>query len=810
MGGSGSPRSEKKPEGTDELLRENESLRSRLAKLSEASLRINESLDFDTVLQVVLDSARTLTEARFGVITILDEAGRLQDFLSSGMTQDEADKLWGMGPEGLVIFEYLGSLQTPLRVPDLVGHIRSVGLPDLHPPVSASASLSFLSAPVSHRGERAGTIFLAAKESEEEFSLEDEETLVLFASQAALVVSNARTHREEQQVRADLEALINISPVAVLVFDGKSGDLISFNAETKRMVGELNSRGRSQAQLLEVMSLRTTDGSVIPEDEQPIRKALKTGEAVIANEIVIHPHDGRPPITTLFSARPIHGENGDIVSVVATIQDITPLEEMKRRRARFLNDVSHDLRTPLTAIKGSVSTLLTSPQPFDQDETRQFLRVIDEQSNHMRHLINDLVDLTHIEAGTLSITPETTELTGLLDQARESHVHLTSPSSTVELDVPPDLPRVMADKTRILQVLGNILQNIDSRSSDHSTIRIVALHRDEHVAITAHQVRADSPAPPPEWHFEALSSCAFEDAARRNGEDQSVAVCRGIVEAHGGRLASHEANGGIGSGFTFTIPVADQAAEPAGHEPAGPVSTSSNDGGRGRVLVIAENPETSRYIHRTLTQEAFATTVTGDPEEAERLVAALKPHVVLLETSLPWADGFEMLARVSRISEAPVIFVSGHGWDRQIARVFNLGAFDYIAKPFTTTELVARMDVAVQRGKSAGWRAAFGHYVHDGLYIDYADRKVTVSDRPVNLTATEYKLLTELSTSSGRVLTHDQLLRRVWGPLYTGDARVVRQYIKQVRHKLGDDATRPKYIFTEPGVGYRMAKPSIN
>ena len=143
------------------------------------------------------------------------------------------------------------------------------------------------------------------------------------------------------------------------------------------------------------------------------------------------------------------------------------------------------------------------------------------------------------------------------------------------------------------------------------------------------------------------------------------------------------------------------------------------------------------------------------------------------------------------------------------SRAFELGAFDYIAKPFTTTELLARVDLALRRSGSAGWRESSANYLHEGLSIDYAERKVTVAGRPVHLTATEYKLLTELSTASGRVLTHEQILRRVWGALYASDARIVRQYIKEVRRKLGDVAARPTYIFTEPGVGYRMAKPSM-
>ena len=790
------------PAEADALLRENVSLKTRLTKLSEASRRVSENLDLDIVLHEVIDNARHVTGALYGALLTYDQSGDIQDFITSGLSHQEIEGMNTL-PRGLGLLGHISEIREPLRLTDIASHPSSVGFPENHPPMK-----TFLGMPIRHRGEHVGNIYLAEKDGGGQFTGEDQEVLVMFASQAGAAISHAQTHREEQQVKADLEALVNISPVAVLVFDGKTGDLLSFNDETRRMVGKLNAPGRAHKQLLEVMALRRTDGSDIPLDELPIMKALKTGETVIADEVVIHPPAGRAPITTLVNARPIHGENGDIVSVVATMQDITPLEEMKRQRAQFLNDVSHELRTPLTTIKGSVFTLLGSSHPPHAAETRQFLRVIDEQSNHMRRLINELVDLTHIEAGTLSISPEPTEVEDLLHQARESHIHLGSPTSPVELDIPSDLPRIVADKVRILQVLGNILLNVTGRSSSSSTVRIRAMQRDVHVEIAILEEGGGAATNRSGRQVERLSNSVQGDAGRKNRDDPLIAICRGIVEAHGGRLTSLESGGG--RGFTFTIPMVDEAAEPAEQAQPGSPSGPTTDGGRARVLVIAEDPETRRYVRSTLTQEGIATTMTGDPNEAERLIAAQNPHLVLLEPALPWADGFEMLVRIGRISDAPVIFLSGRGWDQQIGRAFELGAFDYISKPFTATELVARIEVGLRRGRSAGRGEPSGRYLHDGLSVDYAERKVTVANRPVNLTPTEYKLLAELAAAAGRVLTHEQLLRRVWGPLYASDARIVRQYVKEVRHKLGDDAARPKYIFTEPGVGYRMAKPSIN
>ena len=783
------------------MLRENESLRERLRKLSEASSRVSENLDLGIVLQEVIDSARRLTGALYGALLTFDQSADIRDFITSGISQHEIEGMSTL-PRGLGLLGYISEIREPLRLSDIASHPSSVGFPKNHPPMK-----TFLGMPIRHRGEHVGNIYLAEKGGGGQFSDEDQEILVMFASQAGAAISNAHTYREQQQLRTDLEALVNISPIAVLVFDGKTGDLLSFNDETRRIVGKLNAPGRSYDQLLEVMALRRTDGSDIPLDELPFMKALKTGETVIADEIVIHPPAGRAPIATLVNARPIRGENGDIVSVVATIQDITPLEDMKRQRAQFLNDVTHELRAPLTSIKGSVFTLLGSPDPLDPAESRQFLRVIDEQSNHMRRLLNDLLDLTHIEAGTLSISPELMDLAGLLEQARESHVHLGYSAGPVELDIPSGLPWIMADNTRILQVLDKILLNVIRHSSSSSTVKVTALQKDVYLEVAILEEGASTAGARPAWQVEGLSRSALENAGRKGGNDQGIAICRGIIEAHGGRLTYQEGKEGGGRGFTFSIPVVDEAADLA--EQAQSRSARTAYEGRAQALAISEDAETRRHVRSILTREGISTAVTGDPEEAERLITAQAPDVVLFEPTLPWADGFEMLVRIGRMTDASVIFVSGHGWDQQIGRAFALGAFDYIAKPFTATELVARVEVALRRGRSAGWREPSGHYLYDGLCVNYAERTVTVAERPVNLTATEYKLLTELTAAAGRVLTHEQLLRRVWGPLHASDARIVRQFVKEVRHKLRDSAASPKYIFTEPGVGYRMAKPSM-
>ena len=207
-------------------------LRERLAGLNEASVRIGESLEFDTVLKGVLDSARTLTGATYGVITLLDSSGQhLDDFLYAGLTPEQSRQFAEI-PDGMAFFYYLNSVEGPLRVPDFKGYLMEHGLPEFHTPFPVSPAMPLLGAPIHHLSQRIGAIYVGEKE--QEFTEEDEETLVMFAAQAALVMANARRYRDERRARGDLETLINTSPVGVAVFDGRTGTPVSFNREARR------------------------------------------------------------------------------------------------------------------------------------------------------------------------------------------------------------------------------------------------------------------------------------------------------------------------------------------------------------------------------------------------------------------------------------------------------------------------------------------------------------------------------------------------------------------------------------------------
>ena len=426
-------------------------LRERNASLHAAILRIGVSLDLDTVLREIVDSARALTGARYGMIATVDDAGKIEEFIAAGLSDDERRQMeeW---PHGYAFFEHLRDLPGALRLADLPDYIRSLGYSG-----ELTLAKTLLAMPMRHGGVQVGNFFLGEKEDGHAFADEDEEVLALFASQAAMSIANARTHRDEQRARADLEALVDTSPVGVVVFDALTGRPVSFNREVRRLVGMLHSPDASPEQLLEVMTCRRGDGREIRLDELPLSDEFRNAETVRGEEIELSVSDERS-VTVLVNATPIRSADGAAVSVVVTLQDLAPLEELERLRAEFLGMVSHELRTPLSSIKGSAATVLNARPELDPAEMREFFRIVDEQADHMRGLIGDLLDVGRIDSGTLSVSPEPMEVAGLVERARNTFLS-GGGRHGVLVDLPPDLPRAMADRRRIVQVLNNLFSN---------------------------------------------------------------------------------------------------------------------------------------------------------------------------------------------------------------------------------------------------------------------------------------------------------------------------------------------------------------
>ncbi len=759
-------------------------LRGRMSRLIEAGVRINSSLEFETVLQEVVEAAKDLTGARYGLIATVDQEGQPKDLVTSGLTQEEhrAIEHW---PDGPRFFELVcGDLSAPLRVEDMPTHARSLGF---------SGDLmrwgSFLGTPMRHFGEHLGNFYLVEKARGQAFTDEDEETLVLFAAQAATALANARAYREERRARANLEAILETSPVAVVVFDAATGQPVSLNREAERLAAPMLDPAQSFEELLQVMTCKRGDGREFSLKEFPMVTHMDQPSRVRAEEIELSSPDGRR-VRTLINATPIYGTEGEVMSMVVALQDLAPLEELERARAQFLGLVSHELRAPLMAIKGSASSLQMHTATLDPAELREYARLIDEQAEQMRALVTDLLDAGHIEAGTLSVTPIPEAVSSLIEHARSTFVSGARPHPVL-VDLPSDLPPVMAERRRILQVLNNLFANATQHAPVSTPIRVSVERQGTHVAISvADEGRGITP--------ERLSQVFKKQGVGGSDEGSGglgLAICRGLVEAHGGRIWAESAGPGQGARFTFTLPAAIDSDSTSSIITA---PNRSEADGSPLVLVLDDDPRTLRHVRDALTKAGYRVQVTGDHRELAGMIRITRPDLVLLDLMLPGTDGIELMERLPELSETSVIFISGYGREETVVKALNAGAVDYIVKPFSAAELTARVAAALHR------RGQPEPITLGGLTIDFGRREVTVDGGEIELTATEFDLLRVLALNPGRVLTYESLLRQVWHGRRTKDVRVIHAYVKRLRRRLGDNADAPSYIVTERGVGYRM------
>ncbi len=769
-----------------------------MSRLSDASLRITESLDLDAVLQEVVDEARSLTRASRGCLVVVDDTGQLQAFVTSGISAAEYQRMVAL-PDGIAIFDYLTKMPEPLRVADFSAYVASAGLPRLGPALGPVRS--FLGAPIRHLGRYVGHVNVSDKDGGMTFSQEDEDTLRMFAAHAAMAIANANRYREEQRARADLETLVNTSPVGVVVFDARTGGVLLLNQEARRIVDPLRDPDQSAEQVLDALTYRLSDGRVVSLAESPLVETLSVGEAVRAEEIVMQVPDGRS-VTALVNATPIRSDADVVESVVATLQDMTPLYEQERLRTEFLSLVSHELRAPLTSIRGSAAAVLGASPVLDSDAMVQFFRIIDDQANHMLGLISDLLDMARIKSGILAVAPEPSDLAILIDQARKTFASAEGPRN-LQIDLPLDLPRVLADRRRVAQVLNNLLDNAARHSPESSTIRIEARHVDVHVAISVVDDGVGIPADRLPHLFHKISPTKdLERPGSIGGSGLGLAICRGIVEAHGGRIWAKSDGPGHGARFTFTIPA---VAEAAAALESRPLRADAMGRRRTRILAVDDDPQTLRYVRDELSMLGYDVMATSDPTSALGLVRERRPNLALVDLVLSDSDGIELMQGILEIADVPVIFLSAYGRDQVIAMALEMGADDYIVKPFSPTELSARIQAALRRRTAPTRIEPNEPFVLGDLFLDFAERRVTVAGHPVHLTATEYGLLVELAVHAGQVITHDQLLQRVWGAAAGRDVRVIRTHLARLRRKLGDDASNPTYVVAEPRVGYRMA-----
>ena len=442
-------------------------------------------------------------------------------------------------------------------------------------------------------------------------------------------------------------------------------------------------------------------------------------------------------------------------------------------RSAILSAVSHDLRTPIAAIKASVSSLLQDDVSWTEEARREFLDTIDEEVDRLNGLVGNLLDMSRLQAGAVEVRREPVGLDEVVPAALRS---LGGTADGIDVDVPESLPRVLADAGLLERALANIVGNAVRHSPEGRRVRLARRARGWRRRHPCRRLWRGGRGGPPGGDVPAVSAAR---RLRRRRRRRSWA--RGRKGLRGGDGRRHRGRG-------------DAGRRPDDDRPAGGCRMT-------RILVVDDEPQILRALATNLRARDYDVDLAATGEEALTIAARKHPDLVIVDLGLPTIDGVEVIRGLRGWTEVPIIVLSVREGEGDKVDALDAGADDYVTKPFGMDELLARMRAALRRAVPGEEEAVVetGHF-----RADLAAKRVERDGEEIRLTPTEWQIVETLVRHPGRLITQRQLLQSVWGPQYEKETNYLRVYLAQIRRKLEPDPAKPRYFVTEPGMGYRF------
>ncbi|HEU5230238.1 MAG TPA: ATP-binding protein [Ktedonobacteraceae bacterium] len=511
---------------------------------------------------------------------------------------------------------------------------------------------------------------------------------------------------------------------------------------------------------------------------------------------------------------PVRDDLGRLLGRGLLFDDITLERSVIESRSEALALAAHELKTPLAIIKGCATTLLGSSARWDAAMQHEMLQMIDMQSDRLYDILNTLLDVWRLDAGTQPLRLAQVHLPELLQQLVVRWQRQASGHRFV-LSMPSHMPMVVCDAIRVEQVLNHLLNNAVMYSHSGRTIEIQLATNDIEVCISI----ADEGIGIAPEHIDRIFDRFYRIQQQENhpgGSGLGLASARSTVEAHGGRIWVDSPGLGQGATFYFTLPFTAHSSAPTQVQTIDVLSNKARSETRTplfkqdrrvRVLLGESDARLMRYLRANLEEGQYRVQAVSHGVQFLRQLDLEEPDIILLSTRLSDMSGLELLQRLREFSQTPVIMLSDDCDEDERVQLFDLGGDDLVIKPFSMKELMARVRALLRRRSSATEQTTGQSiFTSGGLVIDYAQHLVTVEGRPIQLSRTEYKLLSLLAQHVGMVVTHELLLEKVWGPEYNRDIDFIWVYISRLRRKVEADSRHPKYILTIPDVGYKLAK----
>ena len=533
---------------------------------------------------------------------------------------------------------------------------------------------------------------------------------------------------------------------------------------------------------------------------------------------------------------PVRDEHGHLLGRGVLLDDVTMQRSAAEARAETLAMAAHELKTPLAVIKGCATTLLGGSARWDPAMQREMLQMIDTQSDRLYDVLNTLLDVWRFDAGTQPLHLVQVQLSELLLQLVQRW-QKQAPRHRFVLDIPSNVPPVLCDALRIEQVINHLLNNAVTYSPSGKIVRIQLETNDEEARISV----ADEGIGIDSEHLERIFDRFYriqpratttplrdvqpgtpgqmdrDEALHGRGSGLGLAAARSTVEAHGGKIWADSLGMGQGAIFYFTLPFTPRS--PASYAPLSGIDGSTSQASpraqtiplkqdhRVHVLLAENDARLVRYLRANLEEQQYRVHTINHGVQFLRQMELEEPDIIILSTRLADMQGLELLQRLREFSTVPVMMLYDACDEDERVQLFDLGCDDLVMKPFSMKELLARVRALLRRQAQPSAQAQKPSvFVTGDLVIDYAQHLVTVRGLPVQLSRTEYKLLSTLAQNVGMVVTHELLLEKVWGPEYNRDIDFIWVYISRLRRKVEANSRRPEYILTVPDVGYKLAK----
>ena len=465
---------------------------------------------------------------------------------------------------------------------------------------------------------------------------------------------------------------------------------------------------------------------------------------------------------------------------VQVIRDETELEAVRRARDSVLANISHEFRTPLAAQLASIELLMEGLTTLQPEQQHELVQSLERGTLRLTRLIDNLLESVRIESGQLNIRHQSVELLEVVEDAQALvNSLLTMRRQTLEVTLPDDLPLIAGDKPRLTQVFVNLLANANKFAPEGSVVRIGARSRPILTYNVGWRTKARVPPRRETDTIFARFQRGSEEEPEPGGLGLGLWIVKSIIDRHAGTIALVRTAAGPDSLHPFLA--------------TGVVGM--------KMLVADDDRDLRELIGFTLTQAGYLVVKAADGPAALRMFEAETPDLVVLDINMPGASGFQVCEAIRKRSRVPVIMLTVRGEEEDLVRALELGADDYLTKPFSPRTLLARIKALLRRaGMENAAPLAAGR-----VALDIDEHTVQIgSGEPVRLTKLELRLLQMLLANAGHTVSTDRLLVQVWGHRNSADRQLLKQLVHRLRQKIEVDPATPQLLQTASGAGYKL------